>query len=74
MRKKSSQEDTLQDAIDSLKSGKVEASMVLLLKDNGERSYLHPFDGEISALEFLELMVAGLRCDILETAIKRSVN
>jgi hypothetical protein len=36
--------------------------------------YLHQFPDDISALEFLEIMVAGLRADILEKVLKRTMN
>ena len=48
--------------------------MILCLNDDGERVYLHKFPDEVSALEFLEIMAAGLRADILERVVKRSLN
>jgi hypothetical protein len=48
--------------------------MVLYTKESGERAYLHPFESEIHALEFLEIMVSSLRTDIIEKLMKRSIN
>ena len=48
--------------------------MVIYITTEGDRVYLHPFDTEISALEFLEVMVAGLRSDVFESIMKRSLN
>lgn len=49
-------------------------SMILGVTDDGECVYIHTFENEIMALEFLETMVAGLRADILSSMFKRSVN
>lgn len=49
-------------------------SMILGVTEDGECVYIHTFDNDILALEFLETMVAGLRADILTGLFKRSVN
>lgn len=64
----------MEDALESLTAGEVEMSMVLIVKNDGDRLYLHPFDDDIHALEFLELMVSSYRTDIMERIIKRSMN
>jgi hypothetical protein len=57
-----------------MEDGEIESSMVIYITTEGDRVYLHPFDTEISALEFLEVMVAGLRSDVFESIMKRSLN
>lgn len=64
----------MEDALESFIADDVESSMILILKKDGERMYLHPFEGEIHALEFLELMVSSYRIDIMEKIMKRSLN
>lgn len=64
----------MEDALESLTAGEVEMSMVLIVKSDGDRMYLHPFDDDIHALEFLELMVSSYRTDMMERIIKRSMN
>lgn len=70
MPKKSLADDLLRKFSD----GEVESSMILMLSVEGERLYLHQFDDDIHALEFLELMAAQLRADVLESIVKRSMN
>jgi hypothetical protein len=48
--------------------------MILYINKDDERVYLHPFESDIHALEFLEIMIAGLRADIMEQIMKRSLN
>ena len=48
--------------------------MIVYITTEGERIYLHSFENRIHALEFLEIMVAGLRADILESLEVRSLN
>lgn len=62
------------DALKKLTDGDVESSMVLITTTDGERMYLHPFEDDLHALEFLELMVASYRVDMMERVIKRSMN
>lgn len=49
-------------------------SMILGVTTDGECVYIHTFDNEIQALEFLETAAAGLRADILSSMYKRSMN
>lgn len=49
-------------------------SMILGVTPDGECVYIHTFEDEIMALEFLETMVAGLRADILSGLTRRSYN
>ncbi len=74
MPKKSPKQEALTNAIDDLQEGDIDVAMVLYTKESGERAYLHPFESEIHALEFLEIMVSSLRTDIIEKLMKRSVN
>ena len=48
--------------------------MILCIKNDEERMYLHQFPDEVSALEFLELMTAGLRADFFERLLMRTMN
>lgn len=41
---------------------------------DGECVYIHTFDNDILALEFLETAAAGLRADIFSSMYKRSMN
>lgn len=74
MQKKSSRSASVEDALKKFAADEIESSMVLLITEDGERMYLHPFEDELHALEFLELMVASYRVDMLERAVKRSMN
>lgn len=74
MPKKSPKNSTAIEELRQLDAGELEASMVLYINNEDERVYLHPFESDIQALEFLETMVAGLRADILENLMKRSLN
>ena len=49
-------------------------SMILGVTTDGECVYIHTFDNDILALEFLETAAAGLRADILSSMYKRSMN
>lgn len=49
-------------------------SMILGVTEEGECVYIHTFENDILALEFLETMVAGLRADILSGLFRRSMN
>lgn len=49
-------------------------SMILGVTTDGECVYIHTFDNEIQALEFLETAAAKLRADILSSMYKRSMN
>lgn len=60
--------------LDNLAEDDYKSSMLLISRDDGERLYFHPFDSDLSALEFLEQMASSLRIDIMEIALKRSVN
>lgn len=71
MPKKSSDID---DALRRYQNDEAEGSMILMLMDDGERVYLHPFEDEISALEFLEQMCASFRTDMIAAATKRGLN
>lgn len=74
MRKKSQGKLLPEEALSHISEGKVDESMVVYITTDGERVYLHSFENKIHALEFLEIMVAGLRADILESIEMRSLN
>jgi hypothetical protein len=48
--------------------------MILVVTNEGDRIYMHPFENDLSALEFLELLTNGFRNDLIEKALKRMVN
>lgn len=74
MPKKSPKDITPKSALLKLSDEEISSSMLLYVSEEDERVYLHPFDNDIQALEFLETMVASLRADILEQMMKRSLN
>jgi hypothetical protein len=49
-------------------------SMLIIMKDDGERLYLHGFEDDLTALDFLETMVASFRIDMMERIMRRSMN
>lgn len=57
-----------------LDAGEIDSSMILSVTKEGDRIYMHPFEDEVAALEFLEIMVNGFRNDLIEKALKRMVN
>lgn len=74
MPKKSREQLDTNDLVRKLDAENVESSMILVVTNEGERMYMHPFEDEIMALEFLEHMVTGFRNDLIEKALKRMVN
>jgi hypothetical protein len=74
MPRKSSKKLDATEVIEQIKDGEVEESMILYITSEGDRIYLHQFENRVHALEFLEIMVAGLRADILESMDVRSLN
>lgn len=60
--------------LDELEEEDYQSSMLIVMREDGERLYFHPFENDLSALEFLEQMTSALRIDIMELALKRSVN
>ncbi len=74
MPKKSQKQLDAMETLDRIKDGSIEESMVVYITSEGDRVYLHKFDNKVHALEFLEIMVAGLRADILESIESRSLN
>lgn len=72
MPKKSTKKLTLQDKENSIEE--LSESMILGVTTDGECVYIHTFDNDIQALEFLETAAAGLRADILSSMYKRSMN
>lgn len=74
MQKKSRGTLDTNDFVRQLDAGEIDSSMILSVTTDGERIYMHPFEDEIAALEFLEIMVNGFRNDLIEKALKRMVN
>jgi hypothetical protein len=74
MPKKSPERLERSDIVRQLDADNVDSSMILIVTNEGERIYMHPFEDELAALEFLELMVNGFRNDLIEKALKRMVN
>ena len=72
MPKKSTKKPTKQDNEESIEE--LSESMILGVTTDGECVYIHTFDNDIQALEFLETAAAGLRADILSSLYKRSMN
>ncbi len=74
MQKKSPKRITESDFADGLELEEISSSMTMYINSEGERVYMHEFNNEVEALEFIEIMAASLRADIFETLMKRSVN
>ena len=72
MPKKSTKKPIQLDNEDSTEE--LSESMILGVTTDGECVYIHTFDNDIQALEFLETAAAGLRADILSSMYKRSMN
>ena len=72
MPKKSTKKPIQLDSEDSTEE--LSESMILGVTTDGECVYIHTFDNDILALEFLETAAAGLRADILSSMYKRSMN
>jgi hypothetical protein len=72
MPKKSTKKPIQLDSEDSTEE--LSESMILGVTTDGECVYIHTFDNDIQALEFLETAAAGLRADILSSMYKRSMN
>lgn len=72
MPKKSTKKPIQLDREDSTEE--LSESMILGVTTDGECVYIHTFDNDILALEFLETAAAGLRADILSSMYKRSMN
>lgn len=49
-------------------------SMILGVTEDGECVYIHTFDDDIRAVEFLETMLAGFRADVLTSLFRRFSN
>lgn len=62
------------DEPDDLDVGELEESMLLGITSEGNCVYIHSFDDDIRALEFLESLTAGFRAEILSGLFRRSVN
>lgn len=52
----------------------MEAFAILVLSKDGDRVYLHPFEDDIDALEFVEGMTSSLKTDILKQIGRRTLN
>jgi hypothetical protein len=74
MQKKSSDNDELDNVLSQLAEGDIYASVILMITKEGERIYLHKFESDVAALDFMEQMVSSYRVDMIELAIKRSTN
>ncbi len=71
MPKKSSQREEILKKLDE---DEMEAFAILILSKDGERVYLHQFEDDIDALEYIENMMASLRTDILRQIGRRNLN
>lgn len=74
MPKRSSKKSDATETLTDIEDGNIEESIIVYVTKEGERVYLHTFESRVHALEFLEIMVAGLRADILESVEMRSLN
>ena len=72
MPKKSTKKPIQLDSEDSTEE--LSESMILGVTTDGECVYIHTFEDEILALEFLETMIAGFRADVLKSLMRRNYN
>lgn len=71
---KKSHQGTHEEIVKKLDSEDIDAFAILILSKDGERVYLHQFEDDIDALEFIENMMASLRTDILKQIGRRTLN
>lgn len=62
------------DEFEGMEPEELVESMILGVTEEGECVYIHTFDDDIKALEFLETMVAGFRSDVLSGLLRRFSN
>lgn len=74
MQKKSQGMSTSDEFVRRLDAGEIDSSVILSVTKDGDRVYMHPFEDDITALEFMEIMVTSFRNDLIEKALKRMVN
>lgn len=72
MRNKSTKKPTQSES--EVNTEEFAESMILGVTSDGECVYIHTFENEVMALEFLEVMTAGFRADILSGLMRRSYN
>ena len=62
------------DTFGGMEPEELTESMILGVTSDNECVYIHTFDDDIKALEFLETMVAGFRSDVLSGLFRRFNN
>lgn len=62
------------DTFDGMEPDELVDSMILGVTNDSECVYIHTFEDDITALEFLETMVAGFRSDVLSNLLRRFSN
>lgn len=62
------------DTFDGMEPEELVDSMILGVTSDDECVYIHTFEDDIKALEFLETMVAGFRSDVLANLLRRFSN
>lgn len=62
------------DTFDGMDPEELVESMILGVTEGGECVYIHTFDDDVRALEFIEVMAAGFRADVLSGLFKRFHN
>ena len=66
--------DHVKDAMRRIANGEIETSFILGIDEAGERLYINNLEDSISALEFLEVMLAGYRAIVLEDLSRKFMN
>ncbi len=62
------------DTFEGLDPEELVESMILGVTSDGECVYIHSFNDDIHALEFLETALAGFRAEVLTSLFKRFHN
>lgn len=62
------------DTFEGMDPHELVESMILGVTEDGECVYIHTFDDDIQAIEFLETMLAGFRSDVLSSLFRRFNN
>lgn len=62
------------DTFEGMDQEELVESMIMGVTNDGECVYIHTFEDDIKALEFIEVMAAGFRADVLAGLFKRLHN
>lgn len=58
----------------TLENTELEESVILGVTADGDCVYIHSFDDDFRAIEFIEILLAGFRAEVLSEMFKRQIN